>query len=230
MAFLIKDTKLKLPTTNIVQQGEHYISFPNNESVLFDEAQLIPIGLLSVSELDDRVDEPVLIALPNVQGIFYGDEPFLTYSLTDKGWSLDQAYAEAAEHKIEENYAKYYQQAHHFFKEHGYLNSSLEESEQETLFKLGGQPPLGQNWDAILYDEMGDNPELDHYHEVMDEGDDAEVEEMSQREITYLDEEQNQEFIYLGRFNFELYLATDMTGIVFYQPELKKVMLVIESS
>ena len=77
---------------------------------------------------------------------------------------------------------------------------------------------------------MEDNPELDRYHDAMEEESGSDYEYMSSREITYFDEGLEQEFIFLGRFSYDLYLDGGGDCIVFYQPELKKVMVVAEFS
>ena len=225
MAFLIKDTKLKVPFVEILQEEERYVAFPTNESALFDQDTLLPVGLLSYSLFDNKANDEILIAVPNIQGTFDGDYPFITYSLTSEGWLLDDEYSDGLEYKIEEPYIKRYKQAQIFFKER-----KLKTGEGCPLFKLGGQPTLGQNWDSMLYDEMGDNPELDHYHDVMEDGSESDFEYMSTREITYFDEELEKEFIFLGKFSYDLYLGSGGDCIVFYQPELKKVMVVAEFS
>jgi len=230
MSFIIKDTKLKVSHREILKCEDGYTAFPSSEHVALDENSLFPLGLLSYKLFDTDKDDKVLIALPNAQGIFDGDYPFITYSLTDEGWKLDEDFADALEYEIEEHYIKYHQQAQAFFKQHQHLTYGLKDGEKEPLFKLGGQPPLGENWDSYLYDEMGDNPELDHYHDVMEEESGSEYEYMSSREITYFDEEIEQEFIYLGKFSYDIYVDGGGDCIVFYQPELKKVMVVSEFS
>lgn len=230
MAFLIKDTKLKVLPVAILQEEEKYIPFPTQDSVLFEQNALLPIGLLSFSQFDDSSNEKILIAVPNLQGTFDGDYPFITYSLTSEGWLLDGEYSDALEYKFEKNYIEYYQQAQAFFKQHKHLTYDLEVGEKSPLFELGGQPPLGQNWDSMLFDEMGDNPELDNYHDVMDEESGSDFENMSTKEITYFDEELKKEFIFLGTFSYDIYLDGGGDCIVFYQPELKKVMVIAEFS
>jgi len=237
MAFFIKDTEVQLSKKSILENGDGYTAFPNAESATFDPDVLIPVGLLSGKNLKDQVEEDILIALPNIQGTFDGEWPWITYSLTDKGWVLDEEYLEASEDKIEDSYVEYYNKAKAFFEENKFLSDNLknenpnkDNQEKASLFELGGQPPLGQNWDSMMFDEMGDNPELDNYHEVMDEGEDEEVEHMSTREITYFDEEFEKEFIYLGLFSYDIYVDGGGECIVFYQPELKKVMVVAEFS
>ncbi|WP_087019700.1 hypothetical protein [Thaumasiovibrio subtropicus] len=230
MAFLIKDTQLKVKPVAMTQQNEKYIPFPTQEEVAFDSDALLPIGLLSYDQFDERDNEQILIAVPNVQGTFDGDYEYLTYSKTAQGWRLDEEYADALEYKLEEYMTEHYQKAVSFFNENRHLTYGLEEGEATALFELGGQPPLGQNWDAVLYDEMGDNPELDHYHEVMDEESGENFDHMSTREITYLNEESDKEFIFLGAFSYDTYLEGGGECIVFYQPELKKVMVVAEFS
>lgn len=230
MAFLIKDTKLKVRPVEISQATNNYTPLPTQDTVLYDNNALLPIGLLSYGQFDERSNDHILIAMPNVQGIFYGDYPFLTYSLTSDGWRLDEEYVDGLEYKLEENYLDYFQQAHAFFKEHHFLSDDLDSDNKALLFDLGGQPPLGQNWDAMLYDEMGENPELDHYHEIMDEESGADFDDMSTREITYFDEDLEQEFVYLGMFSYDVYFEGGGECIVFYQPDLKKVMVVPEFS
>lgn len=230
MAFLVKDTKLKMISREIIQEEEKYVAFPTNKLVLFDQDALFPIALLSYNQFDNSTDEKILIAVPNIQGIFDGDHPFITYSLTRDGWLLDDEYCDDSEYKLEEYYIKRYQQTQAFFKQHKHLTYDLKAGEKHPLFELGGQPPLGQNWDSMLYDEMGDNPELDHYHEVMEEKSGSDFEHMNTREITYFDEELEKEFIFLGKFSYGLYLNSGGDCIVFYQPELKKVMVIAEFS
>ena len=230
MAFLIKDTKLKVLPRCILQEEEGYIPFPTLDTALFDQNDLLPIGLLSYRQFDNSSNEKILIAVPNTQGTFDGDYPFITYSLTSEGWLLDGEYSDALEYKSDEHYTTYYQQAKTFFKQKNHLTWGLKNRKKEPLFELGGQPPLGQNWDSVLFDEMGDNPELDHYHDVMEEEDGSNFENMSTKEITYFDEELEKEFIFIGKFSYDLYLNGGGDCIVFYQPELKKVMVIAEFS
>ena len=230
MSFVIKDTKLRVLPVAIVEEKDTYIPFPTQDSSLFDPKFLLPIGLLSYSQFDEGSNEKILIAIPNTQGTFDGDYPFITYSLTNKGWLLDDEYSEAAEDKCEENYTNYYHKAQEFFKQNKHLTNNLDAGDKSPLFELGGQPPLGQNWDSELFDEMEDNPELDNYYDVMDEESGSEFEIMSTREITYFDEELEKEFIFLGKFSYDTYLDGGGDCIVFYQPELKKVMVVAEFS
>lgn len=230
MSFIIKDTNLKVSYRKIFEVEDEYLPFPSTGSVAFDENTLLPIGLLSYKIFDGEVNDQILIAVPNAQGIFDGDYPFITYSLTSEGWELDKDFLDASEYKFEDNYIKYYQQAKAFFKQHHHLTYCLKDGEKEPLFELGGQPPLGQNWDSVLYDEMEDNPELDRYHDIMEEESGSDYEYMSNREITYFDEDLEQEFIFLGRFSYDLYLDGGGDCIVFYQPGLKKVMVVAEFS
>jgi len=193
---------------------------------------LFPVALLSGSKLKDAVKEDILVAIPNTQGTFDGDWPWITYSLTDDGWVLDEEYEEALEYKIEDSYAEYYNKAKSFFEKNKFIVGNVNQDDQEKspLFKLGGQPPLGQNWGSMMFDEMGDNPELDHYHDVMDDEEGEEFERVSTREITYFDEQIEKEFIYLGLFSYDTYMDGGGECIVFYQPELKKVMVIAEFS
>ncbi|MCP4251998.1 MAG: hypothetical protein GY775_01090 [Candidatus Scalindua sp.] len=230
MAFLIKDTKLKVLPRAILREEHKYIPFPTQDSVLIGHNALLPIGLLSYSQFDESSNEKILIAVPSLQGTFDGDYPFITYSLTSDGWLLDDEYSGALEYKLEENHTEYYQKAEAFFKQHNHLTCDLDVGDKSPLFELGGQPPLGQNWDSMLFDEMEDNPELDNYYDVMDEESGSDFENMSTKEITYFDEELEKEFIFLGAFSYDTYLDRDGDCIVFYQPELKKIMLVSEFS
>lgn len=230
MSFLIKDTKIKVSPVEILQEEKNYIPFPTQETASFDENILLPIGLLSYNQFDSNSDEKILIAVPNMQGIFEGDYPFITYSLNNNEWQLDEEYTDALKYQFEEDYTQYYQKAKSFFQQNNYITYDLEDGDKSPLFELGGQPPLGQNWDAELYDEMGDNPELDHYHDIMEEESGSDFEKMSTREITYFNEELEKEFIFLGTFSYDIYLDGGGECIVFYQPELKKVMVVPEFS
>ncbi|AUI85728.1 hypothetical protein BS333_04725 [Vibrio azureus] len=230
MAFIIKETKLKVLPVSIVKEEEFYQPYPAKDAVLFDTETLIPIGLLSYRQFEENNNESIFIAVPNLQGIFDGDYAFITYSLTNQGWKLDNEYIKDTDYKIENNYIEYYLKSVSFYNQYKYVSHPSENSSKEILFELGGQPPLGQNWDAMLYDEMAENPELDHYHDVMEEGGEAEFEKMSTREITYFNEELEKEFIYIGMFSFDTYLDGGGECIVFYQPELKKVMIVPEFS
>lgn len=235
MTFLIKETELQIPAQDIYEASSNAVFFPTEQHVLFDNEQLLPIALLDIKLLNSNqnygnVSDAVLIAVPNVQGTFYGDEPFISYSLTAQGWVLDAEYHDAATHILEEDYLEHYKKAQAYFKKHEFLTYNLSAGDKSVLFELGGQPPLGQNWDAIMYDEMADNPELDHYHEVMDEESGAEYEKMCTREIVYFDDSLQEEFIYLGKFSYDIYLGSSGEGIVFYQPKLKKVMIVTEFS
>lgn len=232
MAFFIKDTEVQLAKKDIIQNDEGYTAFPQNESVSFNSDILFPVGLLSGSKLKDAVKEDILIAIPNIQGTFDGDWPWITYSLTDDGWVLDDEYVEALKYKIEDNYVEYYNKTKAFFQQNKCIvrNFKKDDQKKSPLFELGGQPPLGQNWDSIMFDEMGDNPELDHYHDAMDEEEGEEFERMSTREITYFDEDLEKEFIYLGLFSYDTYMNGGGECIVFYQSELKKVMVIAEFS
>ena len=230
MTFLIKETKFKVSCEDIFEEKLDVTIFPTAQQVLFDSKKLLPIALLNINQFDSRVHDAVFIAVPNVQGTFYGDEPFITYSLTEQGWVLDAEHHEAAIDSLEEDYLEHYQQAQAYFKQHKYLTYNFSGNDKSVLFELGGQPPLGQNWDAMLYDEMGDNPELDHYHDVMDEESGADYDDMCTREIVYFDDNLKEEFIYLGKFSYDIYLGAGGDGIVFYQPKLKKVMIVTEFS
>ncbi|KJY85902.1 hypothetical protein TW84_20970 [Vibrio neptunius] len=230
MSFIIKDTQLKVFPTTVAQHVAGYIPFPVQDNIIFDQESLLPIGLLSYSRFDDESTDEILIAMPNIQGVFDGDYPFVTYSLTSDGWALDDDYSDALEYNLEEHYSDYYRKSAVFYRENEYLTHDLASGAKAPLFELGGQPPLGENWDAMLYDEMEDNPELDHYHDVMDDESGPDFERMSTREITYFDEELGKEFVFLGTFSFDTYLDGGGEGIVFYQPELKKVMVVAEFS
>jgi len=230
MAFFIKETNVKALPLTIIQEEDLYIPFPSTDSVSFDDNVLLPIGLLSYSQFDATSQEKILIAVPNIQGTFYGDFPFITYSLTSKGWTLDNEYHDGLKYGLEERYSTYYKKAKDFYSKNNHLTYDLSEGGHEWLFKIGGQPPLGQNWCSSLYDEMGDNPELDNYFDVMDEESGPEFESMNAKEITYFDEELEKEFVYLGMFSYDTYLDGGGECIVFYQPELKKVMVVAEFS
>ncbi|MDO6707204.1 hypothetical protein [Photobacterium sp. 1_MG-2023] len=227
MAFIIKDTPVKVAEREIFQDEDGYIAFPSNEMAVFDREQFIPIGVLSYQQFDRHSNEKIFIAVPNLQGIPDGDYGAITYSFVSEsdGWRLDDEFANDSKLDEGEDYIDRYQQSREFFTQHQYLEAY---GRKAPLFVIGGQPPLGQNWDAILYDEMGDNPELDHYHDVTSDRDDPEFESMSSREITYFDEETEQEFIFLGYFSDTPYLELSGTFMVFYQPESKKVMLVVE--
>ncbi len=232
MAFIIKQDKSSITFEEIFQQNEKYIAFPTTDAVKFDQQALLPIGLLSYRQPDSDVEEQILIAMPNNQGIFDGDEPIITYSLRGEGWTLDQEHD--PDYPLDEEYLEHYQQAQAFFNNKQSLIYNLDDEENTSLvplFILGGQPPLGQNWDAEMYDEMGDNPELDHWHDVIDEGEShAEFEHMSTRQINYLDEESEKEYLYLGMFDYTPYFDGGGECIVFYQPELKQVMVIAEFS
>jgi hypothetical protein len=213
-----------------MQKEDSYIPFPVKNNSLSDKEALLPVGMLLFNQFDNNSNDEVLIAVPNAQGIFDGDYPFVTYSLTSEGWKLDDMYSDALKYNFEEHYLNYYKRAKDFYTENKYITNGLESDMRCPLFELGGQPPLGQNWDAMLYDEMGENPELDNYHDIMDEEGGSDFEFMSTREITYFDEALNKEFIFLGSFSLDVYLDGGGDFIVFYQPELKKVMVVAEFS
>ncbi|MCG7499802.1 hypothetical protein MHO82_23320 [Vibrio sp. Of7-15] len=227
MAFFIKDTKLKVAEREIFHNEEGYIGFPSKDLVVFDNDTLLPIGLLSYNLFDSDSDEKILIAVPNLQGIPEGDYGAITYSFINKeeGWRLDDEFLHDSALDEEEDYISNYHQAHEFFIKHKHVTAF---GRKAPLFEIGGQPPLGQNWDSILYNERGDNPELDRYHEVTSNISDPDFEYMSTRDITYFNEREEQEFIFLGCFSDTPYLDLAGKFMVFYQPDLKKVMLVIE--
>lgn len=228
MAFLIKDKELDIKHQKLLQNQDSYTAFPTAEQVAFDETHLLPIGLISGLK---HLDEDIFIAMPRLGSIFDGDFPIVTYSLTDKGWVLDEEYLEDLDYDLEDEYMEHYHKAKAYFAQHQHLRHGLKEAEdKEPLFELGGQPPLGQNWCANLYDEMGDYPELDDYFDVMEEGSGEDYERMKTREITYQDEEDEREYVFLGLFSYELYFEGGGECIVFYQPQLKKVMVVAEFS
>ncbi len=230
MAFLIKPTALKQAQRNIYHNEAGFTAFPSTEQVAYNDQQLLPIGLLSYQAFDATSQQQILIAVPAVQGTFDGDYPYLSYSLTADGWQMDDTSVEFFGEEFS-CYHDYFNQAQDFFGHHEMLTYSLEaEGSKQALFELGGQPPLGCNWDANLYDEMAENEELDHYFDVMDEEEGVEFETMSTREIVYLDEDTDQEYVYLGQFSYDTYLDGGGECIVFYQPELKKVLVVAEFS
>jgi|GEM_PF-5127755 len=230
MAFLIKESELKVAARKIMQDGEDYCAFPSTQQAKYDPNEFLAIGLLPSNLFDSTTNDQILIAIPNAQGTFYGDYPFITYSLTDEGWQLDEDCKDVTEDRLDEPYQQRYQQALEFFKQHKYLNSDLEAGNQSPLFELGGQPPIGQNWACNLYDEMEDNPDLDRHYDALEEGEGEEFEYMSTRELTYFDEDLEKEFFFLGWFSYDLYLDAGGECMVFYQPELKKVMVVAEFS
>lgn len=227
MAFIIKESKVKVDERKIFQGENGYVPFPNNDVATFDNDELIPIGVLSYNQFDSSSDDKILIAVPNLQGIPDGDYGPITYSFANEneGWRLDEEFRSDAKLDDQEDYLDNYKEALNSFTENGYI---MESGEKAPLFEIGGQPPLGQNWDAILYDEMGDNPELDHYHEVTSDLNHPEFEDMNTRDIVYFDEEDEREYIFLGSFRDTPYLDLSGCIMVFYQPDLKKVMLVVE--
>ena len=225
MAFTIKDTEVKVTEREIFHDENEYTSFPTTALVNFEQDELIPIGLLSYQLFDSSSCDAILIAVPNLQGIPDGDYGPITYSFIGEKsrWKLDNEFIE--DPKLDEEYLENYESARDFYLKNNYI---MEYRSKSPLFTLGGQPPLGQNWDSILYNEMGDNPELDYYHDVTSNINDPKFEYMSTREIVYLDERDEKEYVFLGSFRDIPYL--DMAGsiMVFYQHELKKVMLVVE--
>ena len=227
MAFIIKESKIRVDEREIFQAENLYTPFPSNGLVSFDSSQLIPIGILSYNAFDSTVLNQVLIAVPNLQGIPDGDYGAITYSFDSEcnKWQLDEEFLNDAKLEDHDFHLDIYEKTKLFFNENGFI---VESGNKKPLFVIGGQPPLGQNWDSVLYDEAGDNPELDHYDEVMTNLNDPEFEYMSTREVVYLDEESEDEYIFLGSFRDTPYL--DLAGclMVFYQPELNKVMLAIE--
>ena len=230
MSFIIKDTQVKAVYSTLEQEEASYIPFSVEENTILEKESLLPIGLLSYNKFDSNSNDKILIAMPNMQGIFYGDYPLVTYSLTDEGWALDDEYTDALEYPLEQPHLDYYHKAIAFFRENQYLTDDLTSGERAPLFELGGQPPLGQNWDAMIVDEDEDNPDLDNYYEVMDEESGPDFDIMSTREITYFDAELDKEFVFLGTFSFDVYFEGGGDCIVFYQPELKKAMVVAEFS
>jgi len=64
----------------------------------------------------------------------------------------------------------------------------------------------------------------------MDEEEGPDFDLMSTREIVYIDEEAEKEYVFLGMFSYDTYLNGGGECIVFYQPELKKVLVVAEFS
>ncbi|MCY9801840.1 hypothetical protein ACRZ5S_04720 [Vibrio scophthalmi] len=234
MAFVIKDTKLNVAETDIFNDEAGYAAFPTAESVTFDREKLIPIGLLSFNMFDAGVDDKTLIALPNLQGIPDGDYGPITYSYIDEqqGWCLDDEYANDDTLEEQDEYLDNYQQAQDEFAANQCL---MRRGKKLPLITLGGQPRFGQNWASCLYNELAKNPELDHYYEVTCSLNHPEFEHMSTRDIVYVDEKDNKEYTFIGSFKDEAYLVRDSEYLgfagefmVFYQPQLKKVMLVAE--
>ncbi len=227
MAFIIKESKVRVDEREIFQREKVYTPFPSDELGSFDRNELIPIGILSYSVFDSAIIDQVLIAVPNLQGIPDGDYGAITYSFNSEcnKWRLDTEFL--SDEKLEEQdvHLNNYKKSLEFFNENNFI---IESGNKVPLFVIGGQPRFGQNWAASLYNEMGNNPELDHYYEVTTNINHPEFEYMSTREIVYLDEQKENEYIFLGSFRDIPYL--DLAGclMVFYQPELRKVMLAVE--
>ena len=59
MAFIIKETKLKVLPVSIVKEEEFYQPYPAKDAVLFDTETLIPIGLLSYRQFEENNNESI---------------------------------------------------------------------------------------------------------------------------------------------------------------------------
>lgn len=228
MAIEVKPSGLKVSGQEVFDVSESYIAFPDQNEVTYDDGQLLPIGLVSFSLFEPSSTEKVLLALPISGAIFDGDVPFLTYSNTDKGWKVDEQDEEHLGGDFED-YQDYFEKAQRFYQQHKKLTVSLEDNaDTVSLFKLGGQPLLGCNWDAYLWDEESD--EYDDFFEALEEEEGDEYEDAISREIIYRDDESGKEFMYLGTYSYDTYVDGGGEAIVFYQPELKKVMVISEFS
>lgn len=228
MALHIKDSAVTDSPTRITKESNFYTPFPSNEQVTFNEKQLLPLGLLSTTKLAQDDKDNILIAMPISMAIFDGDVPYIAYSLTDHGWQVDASYLESLSDDFE-SYGEYYQKAASFYKEHTFLNMSLNEAEEgEPLFEFGGQPELGCNWDAYLWDEESDDET--RYFDAMDEESGDNYDHYATREIGFLDEQSGVDFSYLGTFSFSIYVDGGGEAIVFYSAKHKKVLIIAEFS
>lgn len=231
MALYIKDSALACPATKVLQATDFYKPFPSSQDVAFNDTQLLPVGLLAYSKLDANSDDNVLIALPISMEIFDGDLPYISYSLTDIGWQVDAHNVDNLSEEKEdfEDYSEYYQQAASFYAKHQRLNYTLDENDESVpLFEFGGQPILGCNWDAYLWDEEGDDET--RYFDAMDEQSGENYSHYSTREIGFFDEEHDVDFAYLGTFCFSTYFEGGGEGIVFYSAKHKRVLVIAEFS
>ncbi|KDM91122.1 hypothetical protein [Photobacterium galatheae] len=231
MGLYIKDSAFTCPQTRILKATEFYKPFPTNEDVAFNQDQLLPIGLLAYSQIDKQSDNKVLIALPVSMAIFDGDVPFMTYSLTESGWQVDAHDAEHIDEDLEdfEDYGEFYERAAAFYAKYQRLSLSLEEeSESVELLQIGGQPILGCNWDAYLWDEARDDE--DKYFDALDEESGANYDDYMSREIGFYDEESELDFVYLGTFSYTTYVDGGGECILFYNAQHQKVMAISEFS
>ena len=241
MAIEIKTTPIKIGYEDITTKTDEYTPFPTKNDVTYNKNQLLPIGLLSCSVFDGSSEESVLIALPISANVFYGDVLYISYSLTEHGWEVDEEDRDNIGGDFD-SYRAYFDQARDFYQQHEAVTSQLiEGNKSQSLFELGGQPALGCNWDEMFTDE--DNEELRQYFDVVFDLDDDEDEEefdeeayekkyneFISREIVYHDEDLELDFLYLGCFKYDTYVDGGGEAILFYQPTLKKVMVFSEFS
>lgn len=228
MSFKFHKTKVSTKEFSVTSNSEQYQAFPEPDQIAYNPKQLLVVGILNYSSFDKASKDRILIAIPATIGTFYGDEPYLSYSFSNGIWQMDRQDIEYFDDEFINSYQKNFDKAKRFFQQHSQLCWGLDETrDAEALIHIGGQPPLGQNWDAEFND---DNAEADQYFDALDEGSGEIFEDWSNRNITFYDEDSELEFLYIGRIDYSLYLDGGGDCILFYQPEIRRVMAFAEFS
>jgi len=200
-----------------------YSAFPTVGDIFHSahEAKLYyPIGMLNTASFGAEIEHNVPLFMPlGIEPMAYG---CCEYGFVDGKWQ-DLTNIDGVDDAQVLSQLSLLNKAKASFATNGFLPyGEADEITQETLFNLGGDVPVGQNWDACLENEIVADSE--------EEEDQLWEDLASQKKPVFVDDESGHPYFFLGLINCRNYCEDGGEILYFYEPNAKKIMLAYEFS
>ena len=225
----ISTTHYKHPESKLFENNHQFKAFPAqaDSKIDFNSAQFFALGLLNVETLIDNCTDEILLAYPPSEWL--AESEYVAYKNIDGKWQLDEANNEDWTFEFEEEQARF-DALKSFHAQHGFLqyhpDKAPGDSSKSSLVTLGGQPMLGCNWDAYIWE---DEEQLDTLMDAMDEDDDNEqAQELLKRSIVMNID--GDIYHYVAQISCMNYVESSADLIYFYNPQKKRVVMGVDFS
>lgn len=225
----ISTTHYKHPESKLFENNHQFKAFPaqSDSTIDFNSAQFFALGLLNVETLIDNCTDEILLGYPPSEWL--AESEYVAYKNINGKWQLDEANNEDWTFEFEEEQARF-DALKSFHAQHGFLQYHADkapgDSSKSSLVTLGGQPMLGCNWDAYIWE---DEEQLDTLMDAMDEDDSNEqAQELLKRSIVMNID--GDIYHYVAQISCMNYVESSADLIYFYNPQKKRVVMGVDFS
>ncbi len=225
----ISTTHYKHPESKLFENNHQFKAFPAqaDSTIDFNSAQFFALGLLNVETLIDNCTDEILLAYPPSEWL--AESEYVAYKNINGKWQLDEANNEDWTFEFEEEQARF-DALKSFHVQHGFLqyhpDKAPGDSSKSSLVMVGGQPMLGCNWDAYIWE---DEKQLDTLMDAMDEDvDNEQAQELLKRSIVMNID--GDIYHYVAQISCMNYVESSADLFYFYNPQKKRIVMGVDFS